>query len=246
MKTLSIGITTFSNRFEDVKRQISQIRTFDKNIEIILAVTNNYGEKFDEEYRQNILKLCSEYTRVYPLMFPRYTGLAKMWNNIVIHASSTHVLVMNDDIDITNPMIFNNLRIEIQKHNALRINYTFGHFIVSKEALHEIGYFDERLIAYGEEDGDFITRYKETFGKEITDIRIPGIANQVKNRQSDSYMTKMQTHKDAWGGNKPTINTTVMSMKKSAQWEDLQQYPYEKFINDNYDNIGDLKEIILR
>jgi len=35
-----------------------------------------------------------------------------------------------------------------------------------------------------------------------------------------------------------------MTMKNTEKWKNLKQYPYEKFINNNYDNIGDLKEII--
>lgn len=244
MKTLSIGITTFKNRLADISKQIDQIRSIDKNIEIILAITNNYGIKMDEEYRKNILKLCIKYDKIYPLMFPRYTGLAKMWNNIIIHSSTTHTLILNDDLDIANPMLFNNLRIKIQKEEIIRINMTFGHFIVSKECAHEVGYFDERLIAYGEEDGDFIKRYENFYEKPILNIQQTGLINRSKNRFSDSYDTGMDCHKDDWGGNKPTVNVEVINLKNSEDWKNLKQYPYEKFINDNYHNIGKFEKII--
>jgi len=244
MKTLSIGITTFKNRLDDVTKQIEQIRNIDKNIEIILAITNNYGNKMEEEYRKKILQVCIDNDKLYPLMFPKYTGLAKMWNNIVIHSSTSHIFILNDDLDITNPMLFNNLRIEIQQHNAVRVNYTFGHFVVSKEAMHEVGYFDERLIAYGEEDGDFITRYEKFYKKPIINISQPGLTNRSKNKFNDSYDNTMDTHKDAWGGNKPKVNVEIINLKKSQNWENLNQYPYEKFINDNYHNIGKCEDII--
>jgi len=243
MKTLSIGITTFKNRLNDVSKQIKEIRAIDQKIKIILAITNNYGETMDEEYRKSILNLCIEYPYVYPLMFGKYTGLAKMWNNIVVHSQTTHVLIMNDDLCINNPMIFNDLRIAIQTNEALEINGIFSHFIVSKELMNEVGYFDERLIAYGEEDGDFRDRYLLAKGHPISHIRIGGIMNQSKNKFKDSYDTAMDCHQDAWGGYKPTVNVEVIKKKKAENWDDVKQYPYEEFIDKNYSNIGKFQKI---
>lgn len=244
MKTLSIGITTFRNRLADITSQIKQIRNIDKDIEIILAVTNNYGEKMDEEYRKSILQLCMDYNKIYPLMFPKYTGLAKMWNNIVIHSTTTHTLIMNDDLDITNTMLFNNLRIEIQTHEGLEINNTFGNFIVSKKAVDDVGYFDERLLAYGFEDGDFRQRYLDTYNRHMFKIAQPGLINRVKNRFKDSYMDKIECYKDAWGGNKPVVNKDIIELKTAGKLPNIKQYPYEKFIDENFDNIGKCKDII--
>lgn len=245
MKTLSIGITTFRNRLNDVTKQIKQIRNIDKNIEIILAVTNNYGEKMDETYRKSILQLCIDYDKIYPLMFPKYTGLAKMWNNIVIHSTTSHVLLMNDDLNITNSMLFNNLRIEIQTYDAVEINNTFGNFIVSKTSLDEVGYFDERLLAYGFEDGDFRERFLKTYNKTIFKINQQGIVNNIKNRFKDSYMDKIDCYKDAWGGNKPIVNKKIIELKANGKLPDINQYPYEKFISNNFNNIGKIGDILL-
>lgn len=244
MKTLSIGITTFKNRLEDVVKQVEQIRNIDKNIEILLAITNNYGEKMDEDYRKSILQLCINHPKIYPLTFPNYTGLAKMWNNLVIHSTTSHILIMNDDLDVTNSMLFNNLRIEIQNHNALEINNTFGNFIVSKECLDEIGYFDERLLSYGFEDGDFRRRYSTVYNKPLFSMPQTGVINRVKNRFNDSYMNLIDCYKDAWNGNKPIVNKKIWELKLTENWENLKQYPYEKFINDNFNNIGKCEDII--
>ncbi len=239
MKTLSIGITTFRNRLNDVKKQISDIRGFDKNIDILLAVNTNFGEKMPESYRKDLLQFCSQQDRVYPLMFPRFTGLAKMWNNLIVHCSTTHIFLMNDDISYSNPMILFELISHIQTKEIFEVNWGFGTFVISKKLAHEIGYFDERLIAYGEEDGDFMRRY----GKPIDKVPIPGITNRIQNRLDHSYDNRVETFIGD-GGHKALINKVLMDMKEKENWENVQQYPYETFIQENHKNIGKVEKII--
>ena len=240
MKTLSIGITTFRNRLNDVKKQIKDIRSYDQSIDILLAVNNNYGDKMPNDYRKSLLSFCCEYDNIYPLVFPRFTGLGKMWNNLIIHCSTTHIFLMNDDITYNNPMAIFELRNHIQTKEIFEVNWGFGTFVISKKLAHEVGYFDERLIAYGEEDGDFMRRYQ----KEIEKIPISGITNRIQNRQEHSYDNKIETFIGD-GGHKALINKVLIDKKEKEKWENKQQYPYETFIQDNHKNIGKVEDIIL-
>ena len=43
------------------------------------------------------------------------------------------------------------------------------------------------------------------------------------------------------GGSKPKVNIEIMKKKKEENWENLTQYPYEKFILENKHNIGEIK-----
>lgn len=239
MNNLSIGITTFRNRLNDVKKQISDIRGYDKNIDILLAVNTNYGEKMPENYRKDLLTFCTQYDNIYPPMFPRFTGLAKMWNNLIVHCSTSHIFLMNDDISYSNPLALFEIRSQIQTKDIFEVNWGFGTFVISKKLAHEVGYFDERLIAYGEEDGDFMKRY----GKPIEKISISGLMNRIQNRLDHSYDSNIETFIGD-GGHKALINKTIVELKEKEKWENRQQYPYESFINDNYHNIGKVQEII--
>ena len=245
MKTLSIGITTFRNRLRDVSNQVHQIRTYNKKIPILLAITANYGEDIPEDYRISILQLCSKYENIYPLMFPGYTGLAKMWNNLIVHSTTTHIFLMNDDITFKNPMAINEISSHIHSKEIFEVNWGFGTFVISKNIAHEMGYFDERFLAYGEEDGDFMTRYRTMFNKEIEKIPVANVGNRIQNRRDDSYMTNIDCM-IADGGHKAKVNRGVFECKSKEKWENLSQYPYEKFIQNNRDNIGNYKKIISR
>jgi len=239
MKTLSIGITTFRNRLNDVKKQISDIRTYDKNIDILLAINTNFGEKMPESYRKDILGFCSQQNNIYPLMFPKFTGLGKMWNNLIVHCATTHIFLMNDDISFANPMALFEIKSQIQTKEIFEVNWGFGTFVISKKLAHEVGYFDERLIAYGEEDGDFMRRY----GKTIEKIPMSGIANRIQNRLEHSHDSNIETFIGD-GGYKALINKVIVEKKGKENWENKQQYPYETFIQDNHKNIGKVNEII--
>src|ERR1035437_1960556 len=224
MKTLSIGITTFKNRLNDIKKQIVDIKNYDKNIDILLAINTNYNEKMPEEYRKDLLMFCCQHENIYPLMFSKYTGLSKMWNNLIVHSSTSHIFIMNDDITFNNPTGIEHIKREIESKEVFKINNTFGMFIIPKNIADKIGYFDERLIAYGEEDGDFKNRYFKIYNKEVESVFINGIDNRIQNNRENSYDINIQCFKDMWGGNKPLINRKILNTKSAENWSDEKQY----------------------
>lgn len=242
MKTLSIGITTFRNRLYDVTKQIKDIRIYDQNIPILLAINTNHNETLPETYRKDILRFCVDNNYIYPLMFPKYTGLAKMWNNLIVHAPTTHIFIMSDDITYDNPLALMSITNEIQKREMFEVNWGYGTFVISKKFAYEMKYFDERLVAYGEEDGDFMERHKKMFGELPPKIQIGGLANRFQNRRDDSYDSNLDCFIGD-GGHKPIINRKIIEEKQKEDWSDVQQYPYEMFIEDNRHNLSKFTEI---
>ena len=63
--SLSIGITTFQNRKENVFNLIKQIRSFNKVIPIQLIINVNYQKEIDEEYKKDILYLIFNKTGLF-------------------------------------------------------------------------------------------------------------------------------------------------------------------------------------
>lgn len=246
MKTLSIGITTFRNRLNEVKKLVKDIRGYDAEIPILITINTNHNEILPENYRKDILHFCADQNFIYPLMFPQYTGLPKMWNNLIIHSSTTHILILSDDVLFDNPMAIMSIRSYIQKKEMFEVNWGYGSFVISKEFAWKMKYFDERLIAYGEEDGDWMTRHKNLFGNIPEKIAIGGLPNRILNRLGHSYDSNidcMPVSRDTDGGHKPVINRKVIQAKQDENWEDRQQYPYEMFIEENRHNLTKFTEI---
>ena len=99
--TLTIGITTFERRFETYfVPLVDQIRDMDVEIEIVVAVNGEHQHRFSERYRTALLRFIAGQPNLFPIVFPQFRGLAKLWNSIIVNASHDHILILNDDVAI--------------------------------------------------------------------------------------------------------------------------------------------------
>ncbi|OGU60049.1 MAG: hypothetical protein A2X64_07590 [Ignavibacteria bacterium GWF2_33_9] len=261
---LSIGITTFKRRLDLVKNLITQIRSFDENIDILITINADNEEAFDEKYRKSLLEFLTTVKNTYPIFFPSFTGLSKMWNTLIVHSPTDHILVLNDDIRFENSQIIPSIKSAITAikqdidpaKELLILNNSWSHFVISKQIAHKLKYFDERLIAFGEEDGDMYWRFINTFKAFPSQISIDGISNISEGRdicasniettmlcgtQRPIFNTKFiydYKYKKSFLGIKGMFNYTSKCISKT-----VQQYPYEKFKRDNKHNIKNFKEI---
>jgi glycosyltransferase involved in cell wall biosynthesis len=185
MNKFTICITTFSKRFDYLKKLINQIRSF-SDVDVIVAVNGDYKKVFDNDYRTNVLKLCSDYPYVFPIFFPEQRGLSKLWNTLIIHSKTDWCLMLNDDIELTTDDFhkYGNNNLDVDP-DLLRINGSFSHFFLHKKCIDDLGYFDERLLGFGEEDGDVFFRYIEKYDRWIKDVYIHGFNNLVIDVRDD-------------------------------------------------------------
>ena len=245
----SIVITTFDKRFEsDLIPLVTSIKTLRPSVEIILTVNGPCRSHFDQVYRSKLMKFLANWDEVYPTLFPEFQSLAKMWNRGVLTASHERVLILNDDLKIPldgEMSFFDHFEsaLEVAPETFI-INGSFSHFVVSKKEVMEVGFFDERLLGLGEEDGDFYWRYHEKFNREIPEIDIELIDNIHSDVTDSGYTKGIRTasqfnrdfikktkYKDIlFGGYRGMFDKRV---KKLLQ--DEVQYPYESFYRDNKD-----------
>lgn len=242
----SIVITTFDKRFEPfLKPLITQIQFQRPNIEIIVMINGSCKAPFNSAYRQQVLRFLAEQPNCYPTVFPNFQSLAKMWNRGILNASNERVLVLNDDLTIhpsseNSAMgFFGGLEQSLIKHSrTFKINGSFSHYVINRTELIEVGFFDERLLGLGEEDGDFYWRYHEYFGCEIDSVTIPGIDNLQSDLADPGYIKGIRT---AGRFNRQFIKQEkyrevliggyrgMFDKRVKKQMADEKQYPYENF-----------------
>jgi glycosyltransferase involved in cell wall biosynthesis len=244
MKNYSIGITTFSKRFDHLSKLVDQIRQLD-DCDILLTINGNYNCEFDEDYRKKVLSLCCQYTKIYPIFFPEQRGLAKLWNTITIHSKTDWILMVNDDIELTENEIFTILNnLSKNEPDIKRINGSFSHFILHKDCIDDLGYFDERLLGFGEEDGDIFYRYIKKYNKWLQNISVHGFKNLCVSTRDENI--KAGTGKySAFNRNfcfhnnnckyKPDDNgiSGMFGLKMIKNLVDEPQYCYEKFFKEH-------------
>jgi hypothetical protein len=251
---MSILIVTFKERFEYVKDLINKIRLSTKE-DIVLAVNGNNEELMDEDYRRNILDFCSKVDNCYPIICPEFKSLPKLWNTLVIFSRTEYNFIICDDVEFNNSNCINEIKnyINETKEEFFKINNEFSHFVVTKNKLNKLNYFDERLCAFGEEDGDIIHSFILDENRPMPNLSIQNIHNKalyhIKNKDIDVHID-----------NKPRFNREFFFIKYkedengifgmnptkiSKAIEDQKQYPYEMFIKNNKHNIKKFTKINL-
>lgn len=263
----TIGITTFQHRFEKyLKPLISTIKMARPDVEIIIYVNAQYEKGLDENYRKSLLNFTTTYDRIYPIVTPHFKGLSKMWNNIIVHSSNNNIFIFNDDISIDVNFWEQIENLFKNYSSSFRINNSFSHFCVNRDEVFEVGFFDERLIGLGEEDGDWCFRWEKYHQKILPSVNTPLVQSfyHVKDENNSEGLQKDQT----WGkytpwnakwifANKYDPDNTELAIKQGfpangqggmygkpvamrENSEELNFYPAEKFF---WKHINELKEL---
>lgn len=239
----SIVITTFDKRFDAyLVPLIKSIKQHRPDVEIIITANGPCKAAFDPNYRSRLLEFLATQSNCFPTVFPTFQSLAKMWNRGVLTATQEQVLVLNDDL-IIQPSDGNGFFEQLEAALAgnagtFKINGSFSHYVIAKTELIDVGFFDERLLGLGEEDGDFYWRYHEKFKKEIASLDIGGIENVCSDLADDGYVKGIRTaakfNRDfiknvkyrevLLGGHRGMFDKRV-----KKQLPDETQYPYEQF-----------------
>lgn len=245
-----IGITTFSLRFNFVETLVKKIRDLGVENNIYLCINGEKESSFNEDYRKNILSLCLSQPNVFPIFFVETRGLSKMWNTLIIHSTKENTLILNDDIDLVNENMFDVVseHIESSEYYGLsKINDTFSYFVINKTLIDELGYFDERLIGFGEEDGDITYRMISKKGKDVYRLYVQGVYNIVSDIRHEHI--KPGVGKYSWFNRDFTFNkkyncqnaisgiSGMFGMVCDPILTDEKLYPYEKFFKENKEKL---------
>jgi len=247
----SVVVTTFDKRFDAfLVPLLSEIKAQRPDLEVIVTVNGPGKGEFEPNYRAKVLAFCAEQAKVYPTVFPNFQSLAKMWNRGALTATNRRVLVLNDDLYLSRNMqgcFFDGLeKALLNQSGTFKINGSFSHFMLDKQELMEVGFFDERLLGLGEEDGDFFWRYHQHYQREIPNVEIDLIENVQSDLADDGYtkgirtaakfnrdfMKNVKYKSTLLGGYRGMFDNRV----KQAL-EDERQYPYEQFYLDNKNKV---------
>jgi hypothetical protein len=164
----AIVITTFSGRFFSYCLPLVQaLRNSNVDEPIYVVVNGDIGRPFDPVLRSDFLGELSKFPATYPICVGSFRSMAHQWNSGIRLADAEVTVVLNDDLAV-NPLSAKPGIAELFRRggqNGLSImNSSFGHFAVSRTSITELGWFDERFLSIGEEDGDYAWRFEATYG----------------------------------------------------------------------------------
>jgi len=238
---------------------MSSISRMRPNIDKIVFVNGQHKKNFDQNYRKEILKFASECPRAYLIMSPIIRGCSYMWNTCFNHTSTNYCLNLNDDVTVLDGF-FDDYEAMISRNSSLgdesfRINHSFSHYSMYRNDLFDVGYFDERLLGFGEEDGDWLWRWEVKKKKTMRIYSTKKILNHIDNSNTNSEnMIKADGKYPIFNSNwifknKYQPDAPLESTKLSAvsmygrliQMRDgaftPEYYPAEKWYRDNIDSV---------
>ena len=249
---ISIGIATFEKRFEDYFVPLmTKIRSFEIDAEIVVAVNGEHKREFGENYRRRMLEFLSTHQKTFPIFFPAFRSLSKLWNTILIHASNEIVLMLNDDTLITDGKFMKKISSILKKNGnrSFLINRSWSHFVARKEEIANLGYFDERLLGIGEEDGDMTWRYIRKHGAPMASHTIRGFKNYAEDTMAQhpeniachsnskySLFNRRFVHEKKYAPSAQGIKG-MFDVPMEIKDEGPEQYPSERFYRENLDEL---------
>ena len=241
----SIGIVTFEKRYNSFfKPLLKSIKSIFPNIEIIVFVNGNLNNSFNNVYRREILNYCAKFNNVYPHICTEFRSLSKLWNNILIFSSNDQCLILNDDVSLTK-LFFENLSYinKVNGYKSFTINKTWSHVMLNRKQIADIGWFDERLLAIGEEDGDMQFRYEKKYNHVFPNYNIEGAVNHISEVVDKNFRKHSQTKYASFNRefiNKKYVLDQIDGFKLGMNdlpvkqvINDAKQYEYESFYWEN-------------
>ena len=166
-----------------------------------------------------IKEYCERFSNVELITFSDPQGLSFLWNLIIRKSSSSHVLILNDDLNIKRTFRSLIKGSGMPEPGIATINNSWSHFIISKDIVSRVGWFDENLSEIGGEDDDYLARlamHGIATGNIITDS-IARKGSRLSNMPSiNSYGREMSKEEGGYS----TLNSNYIKKK----WESSAHY----------------------
>lgn len=157
--TFSFGVTTYKERFETyLKPLVLQLNYLFPETKILIAINGFHNKKEQLIYLENIKAFLLPFKNVAFFYYIEPQGLCKLWNQLIIKSNTQKIFLLNDDISVSAALKNELISSKITNSQFGLINKSYSHFLIDKNTIKKVGWFDERFPAIGYEDHDFEIR----------------------------------------------------------------------------------------
>ncbi len=234
----SIGVVTYINRYYTYFKP--NIESLIKNFpdkEIICIINGHPDKTKNISYLKEITSWLSTLENVKYITFEDHQSLAKCWNWILLMSSSQNNLFLNDDISVKREFR-KDFEIHLSKKRCFfAINNSFSHFVLNKDVVKKIGWFDERFLGVGQEDGDYLLRLFQG-GINLVSLPCKGIINFVAHNENPGWQKISSTTDSKYS----SINKEFMNKKWASDTYNNGKKHEIEFIWNNHEFKASLRE----
>jgi hypothetical protein len=176
--TCALGVVTYLGRFEKYfKPLIRRLHFLFPDYEINVFINGHHNICKQLQYLKKVTSFLQKYINVRYMTHVSHQSLARGWNWLILMSTRERVLILNDDVFPEMEFRYNLERLE-NPPDICSINRSFSHFLIAKEVVRRVGWFDERFLGIGHEDVDYICRVASK-GITLETIPIRGLQNYV-------------------------------------------------------------------
>lgn len=172
----SIGVVTYHARFETYfKPLIENLARIFPDREILCVVNGHPEQTLQIRFLDEVTSFMKRFPNVRYLAHAAMQPLSKSWNQLIALSHTEKIVIMGDDIFVGD-FFRESLEKVIADHPMFLINRTWCHFVISKETVRKVGWFEERYPGIGWEDTDYTFRMNMA-GLPIPSEKVLGILN---------------------------------------------------------------------
>jgi hypothetical protein len=230
--SLTIGITTFLNRYERYfKPLVRKLVILFPGCRIIVIANGNVMREEQKSYLAAINDFCNRFTDIELTGYENPAGLSHLWNRIMLDSGHQKVLILNDDLKIKPGFRKFIEHSGILGETIATINSSWSHFLISHEIYDMAGPFDEGLKEVGGEDDDYLARLAMS-GIKPADYMTGTVARKGKKTRKSNEMNSYGKLISGEEGGYSTVNTEYLKRKwemSEAYFEGSFEIPREKY-----------------
>lgn len=183
----TIGIVTYFARFEKYfKPLVEKINKIFPDVDVVVVLNGSYDQAIQIPYLDTALSFLSQFPNVRTVTHFDHQSLAKCWNEIMLLSHHENILILNDDTDISE-LARHEIEEVIGTHPLITLNKSWSHFLIQKDLVRKIGWFDERFVGIGHEDGDYA--YRMAMAQiHIHNVMCDGLRNYVVQNDNPGFL----------------------------------------------------------
>lgn len=223
----SIGVITYVRRFDTFfKPIVTALEKYFPDVEKNYVLNGHYDQEAQTKYLRNAKEFLDNTTASKVIAYMDNQPLSRCMNQLILHSNAKKILLLNDDISIYQ-MFRPCLELQIWRRPFLVVNTSWSHFVISKDVIKKVGWFDERYPANGFEDFDYSLRMllqeKKYILRTMAEHRAYclGVKNIIANNEDPG-----------WKKISPSVNNKYASVNEEyffKKWE-LSKKPKPEYV----------------
>lgn len=188
----TIGVVTYHARFDQYfKPLIERLARIFPDVAVVAILNGHPDQTLQLKYLKEATDFLRRFNNVKYIAHTDHQSLSRCWNQVVILSNTENILILNDDTNVSE-LFRSEFEPHVGENLVTTINRSWSHFLINKDAIRKVGWFDERFLGVGHEDGDYAYRMTMA-GIKLSNLACDGVRNFVAKNTDPGWQAISKT-----------------------------------------------------